>query len=59
MDERVQVLVLDSAQVNELGAPVTAKRRVDDVRSAVDHDLVAAIAQPRGDLFGVVSKTQR
>ena len=49
--ERVQVLVLNRAQMHELGALVAAQAPIDDVRAAVDHDLVAAVAQARGKLL--------
>ena len=50
--ERVQVLVADRRQVHEPRALVGADAPVDDVRAAVDDDLVAALGQPLGELLG-------
>ncbi len=50
--ERVEVLVADRRQVHEPGALVLLQAPVDDVRAAVDDDLVAALRQPAGELLG-------
>ena len=50
--ERVEVLVADRRQVDEPRAAVLPERAVDDVRAAVDGDLVAARAEAAGELLG-------
>ena len=51
VDERVQVLVLDRPQVDELRTLVGLERRIDDVRAAVHHHLMAALGQAGGQLL--------
>ncbi len=50
--ERVEVLVAHRRDVHQPGALVLLQPAVDDVRTAVDDDLVAALGEAAGELLG-------